>query len=105
MFRRYFSYLNLHQHFWKKERSIVQVWLVWSDKLFPISKGQLWMIILFDVKEIKIKLKLQIDKSFMHKMIKSRVKCPEYLIWRATKSFQFNFNFSYLCFADRTHEF
>ena len=33
-----------------------------------------WVIILFDVLEIKIELKVQIDKSFMHTMIKSRGK-------------------------------
>ena len=53
---------------------------IWSDLVYQhISARHIshfkdldWVIILFDVLEIKIELKVQIDKSFMHTMIKSR---------------------------------
>ena len=53
---------------------------IWSDLVYQhISSRHIshfkdldWVIILFDVLEIKIELKVQIDKSFMHTMIKSR---------------------------------
>ena len=62
----------------------------WGEGSISHFKRLLWVIISFDVRRIKIELKLQIDKSFMHTMIKShsRLGISHSL---ETKTFQFNF--------------
>ena len=62
----------------------------WGEGSISHFKRLLWVIISFDVRRIKIELKLQIDKSFMHTMIKSHSRLG-ISHSSETKTFQFNF--------------
>ena len=73
---------------WYQTRAAPVQW--WGEGSISHFKRLLWVIISFDVRRIKIELKLQIDKSFMHTMIKSHSRLG-ISHSSETKTFQFNF--------------
>ena len=73
---------------WYQTRAAPVQW--WGEGSISHFKRLLWVISSFDVRRIKIELKLQIDKSFMHTMIKSHSRLG-ISHSSETKTFQFNF--------------